>query len=565
VSAPSPSLIPMPSPRTAQLSFLDLGTDLRDVTFVVLDLETTGGRAGTDTITEIGAVKARGGEVLAEFQTLIDPRRPIPAYIATLTGITDAMVAGAPTLDTALPMFLDWIGDAVLVAHNARFDLGFLRAECAARDLAWTDNRELDTLALARRELGRDEVANHKLGTLAAHVGATTVPNHRALSDARATLDVLWWLLERMGPRGVTTLEDLSRSGKRPSAVQQRQRSLAEGLPDAPGVYQFVAEDGEVLYVGKAVSIARRVATYFTAAETRRPVLDMLPVARSVRPVVCATEIEASVRELRMITELAPRANRRSKNPRRVSWLKLSPSGELLRTVRTVADDEDRGAAYIGPLASAHQGGPIRELVTASLLSPQSVFERAPEVGPDVRARVRRVLLESPDEVVTDVRRRLAALAGAERFEQAARLRDTALAYLRAAERARSLRALAAAEEIVAARPAPPGRAGRIRWELVCVRRGRLAGSATVTADRDPVVAAEALATTSATVDHLVAPLCWGYHEEAELLLDWLGAPDCRIVALRGTWAVPFADDFARSALTRDYAGNEHPAERTAT
>ena len=115
-------------PARRQLSFDDLGTPLAEATLVVVDLETTGTDPTTDAITEIGAVKVRGGEVLGEFRTFVDPERPIPAYIASLTGITDASVAGAPPIRTVLPMFLDFVGDAALVAHNARFDYGFLKA-----------------------------------------------------------------------------------------------------------------------------------------------------------------------------------------------------------------------------------------------------------------------------------------------------------------------------------------------------------------------------------------------------------------------------------------------------
>src|SRR6188768_341228 len=114
---------------SAQMSFDELGRPLRDLTFCVVDLETTGGSAeGGSMITEIGAVKVRGGEVLGEFQTLVNPGEPIPAFIAVLTGITDTMVAPAPRIGPVLPAFAEFCRGAVLVAHNAPFDVGFLRA-----------------------------------------------------------------------------------------------------------------------------------------------------------------------------------------------------------------------------------------------------------------------------------------------------------------------------------------------------------------------------------------------------------------------------------------------------
>ena len=189
-----------------QVSFADMGTPLERATFVVVDLETTGGAPGARSLTEIGAVKVRGGQVLAEFSTLVNPGVAIPAQITMLTGITNAMVAGAPGVRTCVEAFLDWADlladDVVLVAHNARFDVGHLRGAAAALGLEWPEPRVLDTLALARKAWTRSEVPNHKLGTLAAFVGSRTRPTHRALDDARATVDVLHGALEVMAPLG---------------------------------------------------------------------------------------------------------------------------------------------------------------------------------------------------------------------------------------------------------------------------------------------------------------------------------------------------------------------------
>jgi DNA polymerase-3 subunit epsilon len=212
--------VQLPLPR--QGTFDELGRPLRDVTFVVVDLETTGGSAHACDITEIGAVKVRGGEVLGEFQTLVNPAMSIPPFIAVLTGITDAMVAGAPKLDTVLPAFLEFSQGAVLVAHNAPFDLGFLRAGCEKLGLDWPSYEHLDTARLARRVLHRDEAPNCKLSTLAQLFRATTTPNHRALSDARATVDVLHGLIARLGNLGVHSLEELSTFSAQVSPAQRR-------------------------------------------------------------------------------------------------------------------------------------------------------------------------------------------------------------------------------------------------------------------------------------------------------------------------------------------------------
>ena len=158
-----------------QASFEDLGTPLADVTFCVVDLETTGG-AETDRITEIGAVKVRGGVVLGEFQTLVNPRAHIPPLIAVLTGITNAMVAAAPGLPEVLPAFLAFAEGCVVVAHNAPFDTGFLRRACAALDYPAPRWAVVDTATLARQILLRDEVRNCKLATLGPTSGPPSPP-----------------------------------------------------------------------------------------------------------------------------------------------------------------------------------------------------------------------------------------------------------------------------------------------------------------------------------------------------------------------------------------------------
>lgn len=197
----------------AQLSLTDLGTPLHQVPFVVVDLETTGGSAQASAITEIGAVRIQGGEITGEFHTLVDPGMAIPASIAALTGITDAVVAGWPRISGVLPQFLEFSRGAAFVAHNAAFDLGFLNANLQRLDYPRLDAPVVCTASLARR-LVADEVRNVKLATLAQFFRCQTRPVHRALADARATVEVFHGLLERAGSCGVLTLEDLLQFSK---------------------------------------------------------------------------------------------------------------------------------------------------------------------------------------------------------------------------------------------------------------------------------------------------------------------------------------------------------------
>src|SRR5690606_27093457 len=149
-------------------------------------------------------------------------------------------------------------------------------------------------------------------------------PDHRALTDARATVDVLHALFERLGSLGVTTLEEVREFSATVSPAQRAKRHLADHVPDAPGVYLFRRRDGEVLYVGTSRSLRRRVRSYFTRAETRSRMGEMIALADRVDPVVCATALEAQVRELRLIDAHRPPYNRRSKFPERQSWIKLT-------------------------------------------------------------------------------------------------------------------------------------------------------------------------------------------------------------------------------------------------
>lgn len=191
-----------------------LKRSLADTTFVVLDLETSGAAPSTGAgITEIGALKVRGGEIIGQFQSFVNPGHPLPDFITSLTGITDEMLYDAPVIDMALPTFFEFLGshhETVLVAHNAPFDIGFLKAAALKTNYPWPDFIVVDTVRIARSALGQDEVRDCKLSTLAEFFGASIEPNHRALDDARATVDVLHGIFERLGTFGVSTLGELT-------------------------------------------------------------------------------------------------------------------------------------------------------------------------------------------------------------------------------------------------------------------------------------------------------------------------------------------------------------------
>ena len=546
-----------------QPSFEDLGTPLAQVTFCVVDLETTGSGAD-DTITEIGAVKVKGGQVLGEFQTLVNPNAHIPALIAVLTGITDQLVAGAPKLPEVLPGFLEFVRGSVLVAHNARFDVGFLKRACVRLDHSWPNPDVIDTVALARQVLLRDEVPNVKLSTLAAHFHTATTPSHRALDDARATVEVLHGLLERVGNLGADTLEDLLGYLNRVSPERRAKRTLAKGLPDAPGIYQFVADlvgangvrSRQVLYVGKSRSIRKRVASYFTAAETRPRMEEMVRIATGVETVVCRTPLEADVLELRLIAAHSPRYNRRSKFPERQHWLKLTDEAfPRLSLVRRVGED---GGFYFGPFRSRSSAeqvmlavwdafglrqcnarlsrtrpSPACALAEMGRCSAPCQLLVTPEDYALVAQRVRDGLAVDVGPLVAASRPRLQTLIEAQRFEEAGELTARLETCSRASLRFHRLASLAACPQLVAAYRVADG------WEIHVVRYGRLAAAALARPGEVPQQVARDAVAAAAWVAAPVGRQSAATIEETERIADWLERPGVRMIEVDGEWAWP--------------------------
>jgi DNA polymerase-3 subunit epsilon len=534
----------MTSAAAQQLSFDELGEPLRAITFVVVDLETTGGAAHADGITEIGAVRVRGGEVLGEFQTLVDPGMAITPFVSVLTGISDAMVCGAPKVAAAVPAFLEFARGSVLVAHNAPFDVGFLKAACATLARPWPGFAVVDTAVLARRVLTRDEVPNCKLGTLAQFFRATTTPDHRALHDARATVDVLHGLLERLGSLGVQSLPELRSFTAQVCEAQRRKRHLADGLPAVPGVYIFRDAQGRPLYVGTSRNLRTRVRQYFVSSETRSRMGEMVGLAERVDPIPCAHALEAQVRELRLIATHKPRYNRRSKFPERAVWLKLTV--EAFPRLSVVRDVRADGASYLGPLRSQRQAEAVRDAIHDAVplrqcsdrLSLRRVVRRACvlagigrcgapcEGGVDQAGYAALVSLVASAwagdvaPLVEPLERKLAALSRDQRYEQAAVVRDRITTVVRACARMQRLTGLQTVNELVAAHP--DGNGG---WELAVVRRGRLAAAGHAERGVPPWPVIEALRASADVADPSHPVLA----EESECILRWLEQPGTRL------------------------------------
>jgi DNA polymerase III epsilon subunit family exonuclease len=303
---------------TCQRSFDDPDAPLSQVTFVVVDVETTGGSPATSSLTEVAAAKYRSGELLGTFETFVRPDQRIPPMITALTGISDVMVADAPRVGEMLPSFLEFVGGAVLVGHNLRFDLSFLDHALVSTGRDRLHNSTVDTLALARR-LVRDLVPDCRLGTLAASLRLAHTPAHRALADVLATGDLLHAMLERAGSYGILGLEeflDLPRLIGHPQAAKLR---LTTRLPHRLGVFWLTNAAGHVVYVGKATDLRDHVRSYF-AAEKRSWVGRLLRQVHAIDHRVCPDPLTATVIEGRLIRAWSPQFNqpgrRRATNPK---------------------------------------------------------------------------------------------------------------------------------------------------------------------------------------------------------------------------------------------------------
>jgi DNA polymerase-3 subunit epsilon len=437
---------------------LEEGVPLDDVTFCVVDLETTGGSPTDSRITEIGAVTYRGGERLGVFETLVNPEVPIPRSITHLTGIDDLMVAGAPTIGAVLPTFAEFARGSVFVAHNARFDFTFLNVALQRLDYDPLPPPPVCTARLARRVVWPD-VPNVRLQTLSRYFRTAVRPTHRALDDAQACAEVLLGLLDLAGRLGIRTLGDLQlavRARGRPNFGKIR---LADDLPSAPGVYLFRARDGRVLYVGKSTNLRARVKSYFYG-DGRKMVDGLLEQTATVEGIPCGSELEALVLEARLIRRHEPRYNRRGKTWRRYAFLKVDPAEPFPR-VRIVREPTGDGA-FLGPFPSSHharlakealeEAFPIRRCTKAmrrtTRFSPCALAEMgrclAPcdgRVDPERYGESVRSLISSltkPGGLLGALEARMRDLAAEERFEEASLSRDRLSALVEALVRART-------------------------------------------------------------------------------------------------------------------------------
>lgn len=340
---------------------------ITETVFVVVDIETTGSLPLKDAITEIGAIKVKNGEIIDRFSALVNPQQDIPPFIQHLTGITPDMVADAPLINEVMPLFWDFLGSDVFVGHNVSFDFRFLSQQTKALIGSPLENPQLCTLRLARKLL--PHLRKRNLDAVSGYFDIEIENRHRALGDAEATALVLIEFLKTLEEDGITTMAKLmhfhQKGGKRygDMKIPFPEERLSQ-MPQNPGVYFMRDQKGEILYIGKAKNLRKRLQSYYSnVLRLPRKVQELIPQVFDIETRILGSELEALLEEAHLIKQHQPYYNRQIKRYRHFPFLKVSvgePYSKLTVTTDIAADQ----ALYFGPYVTQKQITPMAETLS---------------------------------------------------------------------------------------------------------------------------------------------------------------------------------------------------------
>jgi DNA polymerase-3 subunit epsilon len=323
---------------------------LEEARFVVVDLETTGGRAGPGTIIEIGAWKMSGRRLVESFQSLVRPHRAIPRFVTGLTSISNEMVRDAPSIEEVLPAFREFLGESVMVAHNAAFDFSFLDFEFRRIFGLGLNNPVICTLRMARRFM--PSLKRKRLDALAEHFGLSTEGRHRGLGDARMAAEILSIFIEMAAKMGLTRLDRLIDDHQRGAAGRRIERHIASeeiaALPVAPGVYLMRNERGDLLYIGKARRLKDRIGSYFNSSVSAKTA-DLISHVWKIETRVTRSSLEAGLLEAQLIRELKPPFNRMLKSVSPAYFIRVDMMDDFPRLLVSQKMSARRGVMQLGP------------------------------------------------------------------------------------------------------------------------------------------------------------------------------------------------------------------------
>jgi DNA polymerase-3 subunit epsilon len=516
--------------------------DLAAVAFTIVDLETTGATPGFAKITEIGAVRLEHGRQVGTFSQLVNPRQTISATITQITGITNAMVRDQPPISEVLPRFVEFAADSVLVAHNARFDLGFLDYELSLLMSCTFPRPALDTLRLARKLCPGQRCS---LSALAERFETTVKPAHRALADALATAELLQIFLAQLEEQGMTSLEQVARFCEPGARRNYHKITLTEKLPTTPGVYIMRDEKDEALYIGKAENLRRRTRDHFLQRQAHgaRQALELLDHFEVIE---CGSEFAALLLEGRLLARYRPQYNQHGTKMGSYHYVKLT-ADDYPRVYATPNVRVGSGL-YAGPFRKAslakkfadclNATHPLRTCSgtivsggegTSTAASAQSCARadigaclapcRQPANGEYVAvvAQVRRVLEGDAADLDVRLQARQSELVKMLAFEQASKLQEQRETVAEAMRRLGRLRAALASYAVLAY---PARRTGWVT--LFCVAAGTMVDEIDIDpagCTRDDLAAALTAVYAAATP---TAPLAAGMLDELLLVHGWL-------------------------------------------
>jgi len=311
-----------------------------DSPLAIVDLETTGAHPVHDRITEIAVIEVEGGEVRSEWNTLVNPETSIPPAIQALTGITNAMVAGAPTFADLAADLYERLEGRIVVAHNARFDYGFLKQEFERHGLKYTA-RTLCTVRLSRKLY--PEHARHNLDSVMSRHGIVCRARHRALGDAQ----VLWEFLGAASrERGIEAVAEAAKSITKLAALPPAiDRAVIDAIPDLPGVYLFYGEAGAPLYVGKSINMRTRILSHFADDVRSSREAQMAREVRSIETIRTCGELGALLKEAELVKTLLPVFNRQLRRVSGLSTFVFEPGKDPAHALRLAGGEEIEGGA----------------------------------------------------------------------------------------------------------------------------------------------------------------------------------------------------------------------------
>ncbi len=342
--------------------------------FVAIDVETTGLKPGAQRVIEIALYRYREGKLVERFESLVNPGRPIPEFITRLTTIRDMDVAEAPAFELLAERTLEFIGDAILVGHNVRFDISFINAELKRAGHLPLINERLDTLTLAVRYL--NNLRKPSLDRVATAVGLQPRDIHRAGADAALTAEVALRLAAIAARAGVRSVDDLKTMAM---PAQQRprddvgrgravmDRSWLKDIPKKPGVYIMRNNLGEVIYVGKAKNLRERLASYYAQPLGYTRKMDgLLEAMSSVETEVVGTELQALVLESQLIQRYQPRYNTVLRSAEHYPYIRVDLTNPWPR-ITLAKQRKDDGARYYGPYRSTSGARRTIDVITSAV------------------------------------------------------------------------------------------------------------------------------------------------------------------------------------------------------